>query len=99
MVTEDVDLPALLSSVVSHLGSSARERPVLKVVSSLPMSDKEREVGRPCTKRCAEGVSNWTVVVPGIRGRNWAALVLSEVAFMVSLVISVMLWKRSTSTL
>jgi len=63
------------------------------------MSAKEEEVGIPCTSRCAEGESKWTVVVPGIRWRNWAALVLSEVALTESMVISVMLLKRSTSTL
>ena len=62
------------------------------------MSAKEEEVGIPCTKRCAEGESSWTVVVPGIRWRNWAALVLSEVALTVSMVMSVRLLKMSTST-
>src|SRR6266852_2948010 len=53
----------------------------------------------PCTRRCAEGESSWRVVVPGMRWRNWAALVLSEVALTESMVISVMLLKMSTSTL
>src|SRR6266849_10846757 len=57
------------------------------------------EVAIPCTKRCAEGESSWTVVVPGIRCKNWAALVLSEVALIESMVMSVMLLKMSTSTL
>src|SRR6266849_11022428 len=57
------------------------------------------EVAIPCTKRCAEGESSWTVVVPGVRCKNWAALVLSEVALTESMVISVMLLKMSTSTL
>jgi hypothetical protein len=69
------------------------------VVSSFPISAKVEEVGMPCTRRCAEGVSSWTVVVPGMRWRNWAAFVLSEVAFTVSMVMSVMLLKMSTSTL
>src|SRR5712691_4560720 len=63
------------------------------------MSAKEEEVGIPYTTKCEEGESRWTVVVPGIRWRNWAALVLSEVAFTESMVMSVMLLKRSTSTL
>src|SRR5712691_10602802 len=63
------------------------------------MSAKEEEVGIPCTSKCAEGESRWTVVVPGIWWRNWAALVLSKVALIESMVMSVMLLKMSTSTL
>jgi hypothetical protein len=63
------------------------------------MSARVEEVGMPCTKRCAEGESSWTIVVPGIRCRNWAALVLSEVALTVSMVINVRLLRMSTSTL
>ena len=99
MVTVDADFLDLLSSVVSHLGCSASAKPVLYVVSSFPISDKEEEVGIPWTKRCADGESSWTVVVPGIRCRNWAAFVLSEVALTVSMVMSVRLLKMSTSTL
>ena len=40
----------------------------------------------PCTRSCAEGESSWTVVVPGIRWRNCEILLLSEVAFTVSMV-------------
>ena len=47
MVTVDADFPDLLSSVVSHLGCSARAKPVLYVVSSFLISDKEEEVGIP----------------------------------------------------
>ena len=43
-------LPNSLVSVVSHLGCSARARPVLYVVSSLLMLAKEEEVGIPCTR-------------------------------------------------
>ena len=41
----------------------------------------------PCTSSCAEGVSRWTVVVPGIRWRIWEILLLSEVARTVSMVV------------
>src|SRR5437588_2143499 len=40
----------------------------------------------PCTRSCAEGESNWTVVVPGTRWRNCEILELSEIAFTVSMV-------------
>ena len=41
----------------------------------------------PCTRSCAERESSWTVVVPGIRWRNCEILLLSEVAFTVSMVV------------
>ena len=41
----------------------------------------------PCTRSWAEGESSWTVVVPGIRWRNCEILLLSEVAFTVSMVV------------
>ena len=41
----------------------------------------------PCTRSCAEGESSWTVVVPGMRCRNWEILLLSEVARTVSMVV------------
>jgi hypothetical protein len=99
MVTEEVDFPALLSSVLIHLGCSTSARPVLWVVSSLPILAKEEEVGMLCTRSCAEELSSWTVVLPGMRWRNWTALVLNEVALTVSIVMSVILLKMSTSTL
>ena len=41
----------------------------------------------PCTRSCAIGESKWTVVVPGMRWRNWEILLLSEVARTVSMVV------------
>ena len=41
----------------------------------------------PCTRSCAVGESKWTVVVPGMRWRNWEILLLSEVARTVSMVV------------
>ena len=87
MTTVEDFFPTRRSEVLSHLGSWARARPVLKVVSSLPMSVRVYEVGMPCTSNCAEGVSRWTVVVPGIRWRIWEILLLSEVACTVSMVV------------
>ena len=43
-------------------------------------------------------MSKWTVVVPGIRWRNWAAFELSEVALTVSIVMRVRLLRISIST-
>jgi hypothetical protein len=62
------------------------------------MSAREQEVGRPCTSSCVEEESRRTVVVPGIRWRNWATLPLSEVALTVSMVIRVRsLFARQTT--
>src|SRR3977135_4443686 len=41
----------------------------------------------PCTRSCAEAESSWTVVVPGTRCKNCEILVLSEVAFTLSMVV------------
>jgi hypothetical protein len=65
----------------------------------MPISAREEDVGRRCTRRWAEGESGWTVVVSGMRWRNWAALVLSEVALTVYIVMSVRLLKISPATL
>src|SRR5437588_7097799 len=46
----------------------------------------------PCTKSCAEGESSWTVVVAAIRCRNCEILMLSEIAFAVSMVVMRMLF-------
>src|SRR5205085_10669965 len=52
----------------------------------------------PCTRSCAEGESSWTVVVPGIRYRNCEILLLSEVAFTVSIVVMRMSFSELHST-
>src|SRR5437660_8612316 len=52
----------------------------------------------PCTRSCAEGESSWTVVVPGIRCRNREILLLSEVAFTVSMVVMRMSFAELLST-
>jgi len=57
IMTVEVVLPALASSVVSHLGWLVRDNPVLKVVSSLAITARDFEVGIPCTKTCDTGVS------------------------------------------
>jgi hypothetical protein len=48
--------------------------------------------------RCAEGESRWTLVVPGMRWRKRLALPLREEAFTESMVVMMMLLRRSTST-
>ena len=52
----------------------------------------------PCTRSCAEGECSWTVVVPGIRWRNCKILLLSEVAFTVSMVVMRRLFAALHST-
>src|SRR5437660_4622354 len=52
----------------------------------------------PCTRRCAEGESNWMVVVPWTRWRNREILELSEVAFTVSMVMMRRSFARLHST-
>jgi hypothetical protein len=98
MTMVEAFLPARLSSGINHLGCVASASPVLKVVSSLPMVDKEWEVEMPCTRSCAVGESRWTVVVPGIRWRNWEILLLSEVAFTESMVVNMRSWEALAST-
>jgi len=68
------------------------------VESSLPISAREAVMGRPCTIRCAEGESRWTLVVHGMRWRKRLALPLREEAFTKSMVGMMMLLRRSTST-
>ena len=50
-------LPALASSVVSHLGWLVWDNPVLKVVRALAISASDFEVGILCTKTCDLGMS------------------------------------------
>ena len=57
ITTVEAVLPALVSSVVSHLGWPVRDNLMLKVVSSVAISASEFEVGIPCTKTCDTGVS------------------------------------------
>jgi len=57
ITTVEAVLPALASSVVSHLGWLVRDSPELKVVSSLAISARDFEVGILCTKMCDTGVS------------------------------------------
>src|SRR5437588_7689974 len=52
----------------------------------------------PCTRSWAEGESSWTVVVPGITCRNCEILLLSEVAFTVSMVVMRMSFAELHST-
>ena len=52
----------------------------------------------PCTRSCAEGESSWTLVVAGIRCRNCEILLLSEVAFTVSMVVMRMSFAELHST-
>ena len=52
----------------------------------------------PCTRSCAEGESSWAVVVQGIRCRNCEILLLSEVAFTVSMVVMRMSFAELHST-
>ena len=87
--TVEADFSVRDSSVVSHLGCPARANPQLKVVSSDAIAFIEYEVGIPCTKRCVNGVSKWTLTVGGIRWRKEPTLLLSRVAFVDSIVVRV----------
>ena len=55
IMTVEAALPAVASSVVSHLGWLVRDNLVLKVVSSLAISARDLEFGIPCTKTCDTG--------------------------------------------
>jgi len=94
ITTVEVDLPALASSVVSHLGWPVRDSPVLKVVSSVAIAASEFEVGILCTKTCDTGVSRSMVIVPDIRCTNVPTLLLSKVALINSMVVRVTILPR-----
>jgi len=57
MTMVEAALPALDSSVVSHLGCPVRASPVPKVVSLVAIAFRELQVGSSCTKSCITGVS------------------------------------------
>ena len=62
------------------------------------MSGRERLVGRPCTRICTVGKSTRMVVVPRMRCKKEETLLLTEAAFTISMVISVMLLSGRQTT-
>ena len=94
----EMHLDARRSLGRSKRGRRESARPVLKVVSSCAMSGRGRSVGMQCTKIGRVRNFKQTVVVPGIRCRKEATLLLSEAAFTMSMVISVRLLSGRQTT-